>query len=92
MAASTPMRMSAPEDTDPAVDALLIEGYRRMSPSQKLDRVRALTQAVQELALVDIRRRHPGATSGSRHPPSLCLIEPELMVRAFAWDVGKVGY
>ena len=66
MAASTPMRMSAPEDTDPVVDALLIEGYRRMSPSQKLDRVRALTQAVLELALVDIRRRHPGAERGSR--------------------------
>lgn len=92
MAASTPMRMSAPEDTDPAVDALLIEGYRRMSPSQKLDRVRALTQAVQELALVDIRRRHPGADAREQ---ALRLasrwIEPELMVRAFAWDVRKVG-
>lgn len=30
-------------DTQPKIEALLIEGYRRMSPSQKLERVRALT-------------------------------------------------
>jgi hypothetical protein len=27
---------SPTEDTDPAIEAMLIEGYRRMSPSQKL--------------------------------------------------------
>jgi len=32
-----------------------------MSSAQKLDRVGALTQAVQELALLDTRRRHPNA-------------------------------
>src|SRR5438270_8130046 len=56
-----PMIVPAPNDTDPLVEAMLVEGYRRMSPSQKLERVRALTRAVQELALVDIRRRHPDA-------------------------------
>src|SRR5438876_10780867 len=56
-----PMIVSAPNDTDPLVEAMLVEGYRGMSPSQKLERVRALTRAVQELALVDIRRRHPDA-------------------------------
>ena len=80
-------------DTDPAVEAILIEGYRRMSPSQKLERVRALNHAVQELALADIRRRHPEA---NERELSLRLasrwIEPELMVRAFAWDVREVGY
>jgi hypothetical protein len=58
---SAPMIVSSPDDTDPAIKALLIEGYRRMSPSQKLERVRVLTRAVQELALADIRRRHPNA-------------------------------
>ncbi len=56
-----PAARSAPSDTDPAVEAILIEGYRRMSPAQKIERVRALTQAVQKLALADIRRRHPHA-------------------------------
>jgi hypothetical protein len=64
-----------------------------MSPSQKLERVRALTRAVQELALLDIRRRHPDAEDREL---SLRLasrwIEPDLMVRAFGWDVREVGY
>jgi hypothetical protein len=89
----SPMLDSDTNDTHPRVKALLIEGYRRMSPSQKLERVRALTRAVQELALADIRRRHPGADEREQ---ALRLasrwIEPELMVRAFGWDVRKVGY
>jgi hypothetical protein len=87
------MIVSAPNDTDPLVEAMLIEGYRRMSPTQKLKRARALTRAVQVLALADIRRRHPDADEREQ---SLRLasrwIEPELMVRAFGWDVREVGY
>ena len=89
----SPMLDSDTDDTDPRVKALLIEEYRKMSPSEKLERVRALTRAVQELALADIRRRHPGADEREQ---ALRLasrwIGPELMVRAFGWDVQKVGY
>jgi hypothetical protein len=55
-----------------------------MSPSQKIECVCALTRTVRQLALANIRRRHPEA--GERE---LALrlasrsIEPELMVRAF---------
>jgi hypothetical protein len=84
---------SVPDDTHPAIRTLLIEGYRKMSPAQKLERVRALNHAVQQLALMDIRRRHPDADEREQ---ALRLasrwIEPELMVRAFGWDVRKVGY
>ena len=84
---------SPTDDTDPAIEAFLIEGYRRMSPAQKLDRVRALTRAVQQLALLDIRRRHPGADEREQ---ALRLasrwIEPELMLRAFGWNVREAGY
>jgi hypothetical protein len=80
-------------DTDPAVELLLIEGYRRMSPAQKLERVRALNRAVQELALADIRRRHPDADEREQ---ALRLasrwLDHELMVRVFGWDVREVGY
>lgn len=82
-----------PNDTSPEVEKLLIEGYRRMSPAQKLARVQALTQAVQELALLDVRRRHPNADERE-----LALrvasrwIEPDLMLRALGWDVRKAGY
>ena len=84
---------SPAEDTDPAIEAMLIEGYRRMSPAQKLECVRALTRTVQQLALLDIRRRHPEANEREQ---ALRLasrwIEPELMHRAFGWDAREVGY
>jgi hypothetical protein len=88
-----PGATAIPNDTDAAVEAILIEGYRRMSPAEKLERVRALTQAVQSLALADIRRRHPHA---SEREQALRLasrwLEPDLMLRAFGWDVREAGY
>jgi hypothetical protein len=82
------MTASLPNDTHPKGEALLLEAYRKMSPAQKLERVGALTRAVQELALMDIRRRHPDAA-----PREQALrvasrwIGPELMIRAFGWAV-----
>lgn len=82
-----------PNDTHPAIEALLIDGYRRMTPAQKLERVRTLTRAVQELALLDVRRRYPDADA---HELALRVasrwIEPDLMVRAFGWDPRIKGY
>ena len=81
-----------PQDTDPAVEAL----DRGLPPDVARAEARAGSgahRAVQELALLDIRRRHPDADEREQ---ALRLasrwIEPELMVRAFGWDVRKVGY
>jgi hypothetical protein len=80
-------------DTHPKIEAFLIEGYRKMSPAQKLERVRALTRAVQELALLDVRRRHPDADEREQAlRVASRWIEPELMARAFGWDVREEGY
>ncbi len=87
------MNRPGPNDTDPRVEAMVIEGYRRMTPSQKLERVRALTRAVQELALMDIRRKHPDADEREQMLRLASRwIEPDLMVRAFGWDAREVGY
>lgn len=87
------MNVSEPNDTDPRIEAILVAGYRAMSASQKLTRVTALTRAVQELALLDIRRRHPGA---DQRELALRLasrwIDADLMKRAFDWDVKSSGY
>lgn len=87
------MQSKSLTDTPPSIEALLIEGYRKMSPSQKLERVRALTQTVQQLALADIRRRHPKADSREQ---ALRLasrwLEPALMRTIFNWDPDLVGY
>lgn len=87
------MRSSLPNDTDPRAEAVLVAGYRAMSASQKLARVGSLTRAVQELALLDIRRRHPGADSREL---ALRLasrwLDADLMKRAFGWDVSAAGF
>ena len=80
-------------DTHLKIEALQVDGYRKMSPSQKIERVRALTRAVQELALLDVRRRHPEADAREQEiRVASRWIEPELMARAFGWDVREVGY
>jgi hypothetical protein len=93
MAPLPPAVTAGLSDTNPAVEAILVEGYRKMSPSEKLERVRALTRAVQELALLDIRRRHPHADEREQaFRLASRWIEPELMLRASGWDIRKAGY
>jgi hypothetical protein len=73
-------------DTDPRVEAILIQGYRAMSASQKLERVRALNLAVQRLAAADIRRRFPGADERETAlRVAARWLDPDLMLRAFGW-------
>ncbi|MBN1608449.1 MAG: hypothetical protein JW940_17590 [Polyangiaceae bacterium] len=87
------MPNGAPSDTHPKVEAFVIDGYRRMSPAQKMARVTELTRTVQRLALADIRRRYPAASAQEQ---SLRLasrwLEPELMRRAFGWNVDEAGF
>jgi hypothetical protein len=80
-------------DTHPTIDALLIEGYRKMSPSQKLERVWALSRALQELALLDVRRRHPEADAREQAlRVASRWMDPDLMLRVFGWDVTSQGF
>lgn len=82
-----------PNDTHPTVERLVIAGYRSMSPSQKLERVRALTRAVQELALADVRRRYPQADEREQAlRVASRWLDPDLMTRAFGWDPRSAGY
>lgn len=87
------MSAELPNDTDPRIEAILIRGYRAMSAGQKLERVRALTRAVQELALLDIRRRHPEADERELALRAASRwLDPELMRRAFGWNTTEAGY
>lgn len=84
---------SMPNDTDPRIEAFLLEGYRKMNASQKFERVGALTRSIQELALLDVRRRYPNA-----QPREQALrvasrwLDANLMRNAFGWDVEEAGY
>ena len=82
-----------PNDTHPSVEAFLIAGYRSMTVAQKLARVSAMSRAIQELALLDIQRRHPNADA-REHSLRLASrrLDAETMRRAFGWDPEREGY
>jgi hypothetical protein len=80
-------------DTSPAAEAFLIAGYRAMSPAAKLERVGALSEAIAQLAMSDIERRHPTASPRERLLRLASRrIDAETMRRAFGWDPGREGY
>ncbi len=80
-------------DTSPETEEMLVAAYRRMSAARKIAMVCDLNHTVRELARLDVRRRHPDVDErevdlrvASR------FIEPELMLKAFGWDVAEKGY
>jgi hypothetical protein len=50
------------DDTHPAILSRMIEGYRRMTPAEKLARCGDLSTAVRQLAAARIRAEHPEAS------------------------------
>ncbi len=64
-----------------------------MTPAEKLEIVTQLTQAVQQLAVADVRRRHPDADERETALRAASRwLDADLMLRAFGWDVAKMGY
>jgi hypothetical protein len=81
------------DDTPPHILKILIDGYRKMSPRQKLKRVDELTKSVQELAMAGIRARHGDIPQQEmRLRLGALWLDREIMVRVFNWDPQKEGY
>ena len=80
--------MPIPYDTSLDAERVLIEGYRRMSPAEKLQRVAALNRALVTLSTARLREQY-GATMS---PQELRLrlaalrLDPEIMRTVLAWD------
>jgi hypothetical protein len=74
-------------DTQPAVEAILIEGFRRMSAAEKFSRVEALNNTVLEFAALRLRKKYGDL---SEHELRLRLaslwLDRETMIRVFGWD------
>lgn len=84
--------MSAPSDTTPAVERLLIEGYRRMSPAEKLERVAAMNRALQQLATARLRAQYGQMTESELRLRLAALrLDARTMRDAFGWDPGVHG-
>jgi hypothetical protein len=80
-------------DTRPAVARLLIEGYRRMTPIEKLMRACDLSQATRQMAASRIRRMYPDAGDRQiRLRVASLTLGRETMVRVFGWDPDKEGW
>ena len=80
-------------DTSPEIEQILIEGYRIMPAWKKLQQVAEMTQFVRQLAMNDVRRKHPRADEREiKLRLASRWLDPELMRKAFGWDVEKEGY
>lgn len=80
-------------DTSPAAERILIEGYRRMTPSQKLRRVQLLSRMVQRLALADIKANHPDASERElRLRLASRSLDHDLLRKFCGWNPDIEGY
>lgn len=79
-------------DTSEAVDRLLMERYRRMSPNDKLRMVTELNQTVEAVALAGLRQRYPDASERElRLRLAAIRYGRELVLKAFGWDPDEHG-
>jgi len=78
----------AATDTAPEVEAILLEGYRRMSPAEKLLRVLDLNRAVEDLARARLRMEYGAGLSEREERLRLAALhlDRETMIRVFDWD------
>lgn len=81
------------EDTPADVRVMMIEGYRRMSPTEKLQRVLDLNRAAESFARARIRRQYgPDLTEREENLRLASLtLDRETMIRAFDWDPEEHG-
>lgn len=78
-------RTQAP-DTSIEAEAFLIERYRRMTPAEKIDIVRALTRAANDLALAGARLRFPTDSDDElRRRVATGRLGPDVAAAAFGW-------
>jgi hypothetical protein len=82
-----------PSDTSPAAERFLIEGYRRMTPSQKLERVFSLNRMIEQLQRARITADYGEIPEREMRLRLASLrLGRETMVNAFGWDPEEKGW
>ncbi|MCL0077028.1 hypothetical protein M1O12_03285 [Dehalococcoidia bacterium] len=80
-------------DTPPQIQKELIQGYRKMTPRQKMQRVNELNRTVQQLALLRIRKQYGDISEREQMLRLAALwLDRETMTKVFDWDPDKEGY
>ena len=87
------MKTQSP-DTPPEVETILLEGYRRMTPQQKIRRVGELQQMAESMAAGRIRAQYGSDISDRELRLRLAALrlDRETMVEVFGWDPAVEGY
>jgi len=85
--------MSLFDDTSPEAQRVLVEGYRRMSPADKLQRVFELTEATRQMARARIVAEYgPNISEREiRLRLAALTIDRQTMIDAFGWDPDGKG-
>ena len=80
-------------DTSPDAERVLIEGYRRMSPAEKLERVFALNRALEQLQRARITAEYGDIPEREMRLRLASLrLGRETMVKVFGWDPDEMGW
>ena len=78
-------------DTPPEIEAMQIEGWRRMTATEKAALITGLTQATFDLALAGIRSRYPAASPREQFLRRAILLHGrQLAARAYP-DIDVLG-
>ncbi len=82
------------EDTSPEAEAVLIEGYRQMSPRQKMEQVTALNRTAERFARARLRVQYgPDVPEREMQLRLAALrLERDTMIEVFGWDPEREGY
>lgn len=85
--------MSGVSDTSPEARRFLVEGYRRMSPADKLARVVSLNVALEQLQRARITAQYGEIPEREmRLRLGALRLGRETMVRVFGWDPEEMGW
>ncbi len=80
-------------DTPLFIQKILVDGYRKMPPWEKMRRISELNKAVQQLALSRIRQKYGDIPEQEQRLRLASLwLDRETMIRAFSWDPKEMGY
>jgi hypothetical protein len=80
-------------DTSPAAAQFLNEGYRRMTPTQKLQRVASLNRTLVKLAAARIRSQYGDMPEDEMRLRLASLrLGRETMITLFGWDPDEKGW
>jgi len=80
-------------DTHPKIQAILLAGYRKMSPQEKMKRVSELTKSVQQLALARIQKDFPESSEKEQQLRLASLwLDEKVMAEVFGWNPNQKRY